>query len=564
MLFLKPFKTRASTPDLLSVQPAPGSQGLATRLWWYVTPVLLMALQLFAAFTNGGYFIDSMTLCVVAAWLILALTSITPPGSAGLPSLLRRPPVAVTVMLALLLWVWTGASMLWSIAGSETWIEFNRTGAYFALLLTGLVIGRDAAQRKAAAWMLAGAATLAAIYGLGPRLLPSLVDNLDNLGRIAVPVGYTNAQGLLMALFIPVTLHLASARSENRFLRLAAAEATALLSLCLFFTYSRGATYTLGGGLLVYLLISPLRLRVLTTLVMVVVPVAAVARWSNEQPALKLDGVPLDARLAAAANLRVYILAALAGTGLLFIAGLVLEKKISLPVKVKKIAGPVMAGLIIPALLVGAIWFSPSKSSLSAWAGQKFTDFTAERVEGEGAGRLLSLSSAGRWQIWGEAIENWQENKLTGSGGQSFPLTHLMKREEGVPFVKQAHSLPFGLLSELGLVGFIAMGLFVILTLFIAIRRLMAIADRQERGLAAALLTVTIIYLVHTSFDWDWNMMVLTMPYFLFTGILVGWTGGGKNQAPVKAEKGGSDSPPGGSSFSPDPSSETATAHRTG
>lgn len=519
------FKTRRSTPAGFSGQPEPGQKRPASLPARILIPIALAAIELFAAFSNGGYFVGSMTLCVVASWLLLAAAPLSPANRGALIALFRRPSTATTIILAALLWAWTGASLFWSIAGSETWREFNRTGAYVALLLTGLIIGRDALQRRAAVWLLAAGATAAAAYGLAPRVLPSLVENLDNLGRIAVPMGYTNAQGLLMALFVPVTLHFASARSENRLLRLLGAEATALLMLCLFFTYSRGATYTLAGGLLFLLLASPLRLRVLMNLTVVLAPVAAVAWWSSGRPALMLDAMPLDARLAAAADLRLLVLAALAAIGLLFGASLLLERKVSVPAWAGRKAGPVMAGLIAPVVLAGTLWLYPAEGSLTGWADRKFDDFTAHRAEGQGTARLLSLSSAGRWQLWGEAVENWQEHKLTGSGGQSFPLTHLMKRQEGIPFVKQAHSLPVGLLSELGLVGFTTMALFVVLTLAFAFRKLLAIADRQERGLAAALLTTTLIYLIHTSFDWDWNMMALTMPYFLFTGVLVGWIG---------------------------------------
>lgn len=523
MPILKRFKTRRRTPDRQTGQPPRGQKRVFALAALAFTPMALAGLELFAAFTSGGYFIGPMTLCVAAAWLILIAAAVSPANPGALASLIRRPPAAVTAGLALLFWAWTGASLLWSITGSETWREFNRTGGYVALLLTGLIIGRDPVQRKAAAWLTAAAATGAAAYGLAPRLTPSLVDNLDNLGRIAVPVGYTNGQGLLMALFIPLTLHFASARGENRLLRLASLIATALMLLCLFFTYSRGATYTLAGGLLFLLAVSPLRLRALVNLMIVLPAVAAVAWWSSGQPALKLDAMPLDARLEAAFSLRLLVLAALAVIGLLFAVNLAVEARVSLPARARKTAAPVMAGLMMPVVLAGALWFHSTEGSLTGWADRKFAAFTATRAEGEGSARLLSLSSAGRWQIWGEAVDNWREHKLTGSGGQSFPLTHLMKRQEGVPFVKQAHSLPLSLLSELGLVGFGAMALFVILSLAFAVRRLVSESSRRERGLAAALLTSTLIYLVHTSFDWDWNMMALTMPYFLFTGMLVGW-----------------------------------------
>ena len=396
------------------------------------------------------------------------------------------------------------------------------------MLLIGLFIGTDSRLRKIIPWLFAGAATIAAIYGLGPRIFPSVINNIEDLGRIAVPVGYTNAQGILMSMFIPVTLYFSSASKENRFLRLLSAAAAQFLFLCLFFTVSRGATYTLIVGLLVYFILVPLRLRSFTTLLLVLMPVVAIGWWSNGQAALMQDQMPMEMRLAAAAGLRAFILLGLAFTVMLFTAMLLLEEKIPFSQRTKKMTGAVLLALIVLSSVAGVSYFISSKESFSEWSSQKFDDFTSERSEGEGTERLLSTSSAGRWQLWQEAIKNWQEHKVAGTGAQSFPLTHLMKREEGTPFVKQPHGLPFRLLSELGLVGLLLMGAFVSITMVFNLSKFFTIKDRWERGLAGALLTVTIIYLIHASFDWDWNMMVLTMPYFLFTGILLGW---GREQA---------------------------------
>ncbi len=92
-------------------------------------------------------------------------------------------------------------------------------------------------------------------------------------------------------------------------------------------------------------------------------------------------------------------------------------------------------------------------------------------------------------------------------------------------FVKQPHGLPFRLLSELGIVGLAFFLIFMVVTLTVSCLLLFMIRNRRERSLAAAIICMSVIYLVHTSFDWDWNILAVTMPYFLFTGMLVGWYG---------------------------------------
>ena len=135
------------------------------------------------------------------------------------------------------------------------------------------------------------------------------------------------------------------------------------------------------------------------------------------------------------------------------------------------------------------------------------------------------MSNFARWQLWSEAVNNWKINPIKGTGAQSFPITHLMNREKGVVFCKQPHGLPYRLLSELGLIAFAVMGAFIVVSISISTLTIHKIKDRWQRGLASAILASTVIYLIHTSYDWDWNILAVTMPYFLFTGMLVGWYG---------------------------------------
>ena len=81
------------------------------------------------------------------------------------------------------------------------------------------------------------------------------------------------------------------------------------------------------------------------------------------------------------------------------------------------------------------------------------------------------------------------------------------------------------MLSELGAVGFILLGVFIAFTLTVCTLTARGVRDRWQRGLAAAFLAAILTYLTHTAYDWDWNIMAVTAPYFLFTGLLIGWYG---------------------------------------
>ncbi len=46
-----------------------------------------------------------------------------------------------------------------------------------------------------------------------------------------------------------------------------------------------------------------------------------------------------------------------------------------------------------------------------------------------------------------------------------------------------------------------------------------------------ALLSLMVIYLAYTSYDWDWNVFAVTVPFFFFAGMLAGM--------PVQADNSG-------------------------
>jgi len=297
-----------------------------------------------------------------------------------------------------------------------------------------------------------------------------------------------------------------------------------MLLVSLFFTISRGAILALIIGLIVYFSISRLRLRSFGILVLALIPATLIAWWSSGQNALMGDKVDLNERIIAAANLRIYLVLAVLAVAIIFLATLAVGKKTIIPGKVSRIFGLAILMAIIITVMVSSLSFISSKPSFSQWINDEYETFTAFQLEGPSdATRLFSINSSVRWQLWQETIANWKENWLMGTGGQSFPVSHTLKQRNGMVFVKQPHGLPFRLLSELGVVGFTLLAFFVIVTLAISFWRLCHIRGKWEQGLMAALFSLIIMYLVHTSFDWDWNMFALTLPYFFFTGVLIGW-----------------------------------------
>lgn len=431
----------------------------------------------------------------------------------------------IILCLAVAFWLWVGLSMKWSISADQTWTDFNRTGGYLAVLLLGVILADNSAVRNWAVPLFVGVVASAAAYGIGPRILPTVIDNLEDTSRIAVPMGYANAMGLLMALAYPLSLYIASSRRYNPFVRIFMVVSTLILGICLFFTASRGATLALAIGLLIYFVASPLRLRSFGVFILSFSPAILIALWASGQDAMVKDKVDMSLRLAAAAELRLYLGFSILLVTLISIIALFVGKRIRFSKFVTRLTGSVALVSVISVIFMAIALFVSSQPSLGGWARQSYHDFIVDapsQKAGAGVGRLLVLRSSGRLPLWEEALANWEDNPVMGTGAQSFPVVHLLRRETD-DFVKQAHGMYFSLLAELGLVGFLLMEAFIVTSLTYAALLVCKLHDRWDKGLSAAIVSLLVIYLIHSSYDWDWNMFALTMPYFFFTGILLGW-----------------------------------------
>lgn len=493
-----------------------------------ITVLLLALIEVIAIFYSGGYYISAMTFCVIAIWMILIILVIT--GGENVQPPTSKISVAL-VMLFALFWLWTGISVYWSISPDLSWVEFNRTGGYLGLLIIGTILGRSGISRLLAASLFLSAAAAAALYMIGVKALPSVIDNYENVARVSKPLGYVNATGLMSTFALFFAIYFSAEKKIRIPARLLAGASAMLFLVALFYTQSRGAVFALFFGLLLYFALSPIRIRSLISLIIVSVPTYVIMVWSLGQEAIINDEVELALRVEAAETLRWYFAA-----GLIFVASLTLlimyvDKKVTFSDRLVRAVGTTIIIVLAASVTIGATLFTMTREpSFGEWTEAKYKNFTSLGTGIAGVNRLAGIgSSTGRWQIWQEAVDSWQEKPLLGWGAQSFPITHLMLRSPEVGFMKQPHGLPFRLLSELGLVGMALFMSFMTLSIGAATMLIKKLQDRKLKGLAVAMFSTTVIYLVHTSYDWDWNMYALTMPYFLFTGILVGWHESRKN-----------------------------------
>src|SRR5581483_9700669 len=120
------------------------------------------------------------------------------------------------------------------------------------------------------------------------------------------------------------------------------------------------------------------------------------------------------------------------------------------------------------------------------------------------AARLSSLTSL-RYTVWQDAVDAAQHKPLLGLGAGTFQYWH-DRRGRDASFLRDAHSLYFESLAELGIPGLLAvLGLLGSL-LLVALRARSRLVRRSDRGAAGALIATFVVFLWQAGVDWMWEL----------------------------------------------------------
>jgi O-antigen ligase len=133
---------------------------------------------------------------------------------------------------------------------------------------------------------------------------------------------------------------------------------------------------------------------------------------------------------------------------------------------------------------------------------------------GESATRLTSFSSA-RYHYWRVGLRAFRQHPVKGIGSGGFRVYWLRERPISAT-ARDVHSLELEMAAELGVVGLLALGL-MIAGIALAARQ----ALRRHPAMAAGWCAAAIVWLVHASIDWDWELPAVTLPFLILAGALV-------------------------------------------
>jgi tetratricopeptide (TPR) repeat protein len=450
-----------------------------------------------AVFAGDSVWTAIAALAVVGGWGALALAGRAPLPGGG----------AAVLALVLAIAAWSGLSVTWSVAPDLSAAELNRTLAFAGFLGIGLLLGatgRNASRWAAAALLTAlGAAVLWALAG---KAIPALFPDGGRAARLRDPIGYWNALALAADMLLVLALRLAAAPGSRAVARAGGSALAYAAIVAVLLAASRAGVTAALLGVGLWLWLRRDRVEAALLAVAVSIPAVAVAAWAFTRPALVEDGQPRADRVADGAWFGIVVVA---GAALVALIGVELARR-PLGPSARRTAGRILAGLAIAAVLTGGV-------VLVANAGRLVDEFRGGEVTNDPR-RFLNASSNNRLAWWGEALDIFDAEPLTGAGANTFEVARKRYRDTASA-VSQPHSVPLQFLAGTGPVGlalFLALVAAAGAAAASALRRL----DGLERDAAAALVIALALWLVHALVDYDWDLLAVTGPVLFAAGAL--------------------------------------------
>jgi len=412
------------------------------------------------------------------------------------PATLRPSAIAAVVGLGAL-WGWALLSTTWAESGERALSEANRWMLYAALLGVLLSLLRTDRLGK-----LLLATTTAAVLGVGVWMLAAMAlgdgGELFLDGRLDGLLGYINGQAayLLLGFWPLVALAEHSRRPPVR--GLAAAGATVLAALVLL-SQSRAVVPALLVSAVVLLVAIPGRQRRAWVLLVIAAGIVVLARPLLAVFASADAGTPTPEAIRAAA-LATLLVAAAVGVAWALLSSLG-TRLVAGSAQGRRTALRTGWALIATVLVVGAVGLVSVVGNPVASVRSQVDAFTQLGVAGEGDTRF-SQGAGNRYDYWRIAVDQFLDHPVRGLGAGGYAETYFRERRTSED-IRQPHSLELQTLSELGIVGGVALLLFLggVAAGFLR-RALAARGDPSQAVLAVAAGGLFCTWLVHTSVDW--------------------------------------------------------------
>jgi hypothetical protein len=487
--------------------PKVGRPSRLLERWWLPAMLLPGALMVFLSFRSGGFYLGATSLVAAEMAVVLGLRF----------ALARRPlqgvsPALLVAAVALgCFCAWTLLSASWSDSVARAYPEYARALLYCLVLVFFGSLPFDVKRIRWIVYGVAGAIVVVCGAAIVARLLPHVITDDQSVGepRLAYPLTYWNALGIVACIGTVLCAHLTSSMRDHWSARIAGAAAIPLLALTLYYTLSRGAIWATPIAVLLYAAIG--RPRAALSAAIAVLPATLIAIVVASPSSTVSEGYPY-ATVAAGEHMALTLAGCMLAAGVLRAALLPLDAALD-RIRVPRVPRPALAaGIAAAALAVLLVAVAAGVPGKVETKYQEFTDRSNINPE-RGESRLLSARTEGRFDFWDVALAAYREDRLRGSGAGTFQIAWNRDRPSASKVVN-AHSLYMEVLGELGIVG---LGLLLVALLTIlggfAYR-----ARGPDRALFAALLAAGLAWAVQAGVDWDWQMPAVTLWLFALGG----------------------------------------------
>jgi hypothetical protein len=464
---------------------------------------------------------------------------------------------------------WTLASIAWADSTANAWEETNRTVFYLIAVALVFAAVRWAGHRglRALAVLVALVTMIVAVVivvrlAVDGEPVDFFVDR-----RLNWPIGYYNALASFLMIGFWLALGLANAAGERpsrdasavtrpvgapvparsaatgsserecrplgttRFPRwsqpLLLAAGVFLLELALL-PQSRGAFWTFFLALPFFVILSPNRFRALVDMIIVVIPVVVFwDRLNGPYRALAEEapfGPALDGTLRAIGYSVAIVVGAWAVTWLV-------ERWLApLSRRAIKWVAIALIALFVAGAAGGLVYADARTDGLGGYLDDRWEEVIGDSSPGGEGSRFAAVGLNGRLRQWRVAAQAFVDTPLLGVGAQNFEIYWFEHREDTVD-VRQPHSQPMQLLSELGILGLLLWLGFVVATMVYAGRLRFRPLGRASQAVMAAVMTAVISWFIHSSADWLWQMTATSLPALM---LLAGLAGAGDRDAPAE------------------------------
>lgn len=459
----------------------------AESRWETYAAVALVVAGAGTIFLNGLYdFSDWAPAALVLLALALAAV-IAGRGPAGRPALLACGGLAALL-------AWSALSLTWADSVDRAWTEVNRLLLYLGLLVVGLAVMRTRGARLAAVHALGAAIGLIAVLTAVQVAVGDSGAFISN--RLDAPVDYINGTAGLFLMGIWPLVAIAE-RARSPLLSGVAIGGAALEGNLLVLTQSRAIVPALVGSALLVVWLVPGRVTRVWALAAAGAAVAAALPWTLDVYAQRELSRPAAAESDLLTPAGIATLAS-AAVAMMFWAGArAAGARLTSP-RARRLPQPAAIVLVGALAVAGLVALGNPVSAVS----DQWDRFAANKIDQSTTVRFTDASGL-RHDLWRVALEQFEGEPLHGIGAGSYGLTFFRLREIQES-VRQPHSLELQVLAELGLVGGVALMVFL--------GGLAAGFARRRNDIAVAVGCggVVIVWLIHTSVDWLWNLPGLT------------------------------------------------------